>query len=460
MITNDPTRTVMRNEPAPMRVIETALVCGLAFAVVSFGGTNAFLFSAVEILFFAVAAWIALKPEVASGILRPVHVAVPLLLILVVLLELCPLPAGVMAALRGGRTSGDFDPDVLSIVPYETRSKLLILLACFIAFILAVLTAAQRRRKLLLIRSMVILGAVEAFYGLVQYLSKWQTILWYPKKYDLEEATGTYVNRNHFAGLLEMILPFAVCLAFYEAEKAWSRRTRRLNSASNLPALCFWLAVAVVLVAALVFSRSRMGMLAVASSLMVVVSLIALARKTVPAAAAAVFLALSLSLAAWIGLRPAFARFAGVAREFSGPESRFPIWRGAAELIRRHPLVGTGLGTFPIAYTPFQTTFLTQFVNHAHNDYLELASDLGIPVAAVLVGSILGVLAHSLRRFWRTESRLERYVSLACAGSIVAILLHSLADFNLYIPANALIFATILGIAVAPMRELKAEVSA
>jgi O-antigen ligase len=444
-----------------MRVIATALVCGLTFAVVSFGGTNVFLFSAVEILFFAVAAWTALKPTIASGILRPVHVAVPMLLILVVLLELCPLPARVMAALGRGRTSGDSHFGFLSIVPYQTRSELLILLSCSIAFILAVLTAAERRRKLFLIRSMVTLGAVEAFYGLVQYLTKWQTILWYPKKYDLEEATGTYVNRNHFAGLLEMILPFAVCFAFYQAEKVWSnRRRRRINMGANLPALCFWLAVAIVLVAALVFSRSRMGMLAAWSSLVLVIGLIALARKTVPAAVTAVFVMLSLSLAAWIGVRPALTRFTSLGREFSGSESRLPIWFGAAELIRGHPLGGTGLGTFPTAYTPFQTTFLTQFVNHAHNDYLELASDLGIPIAAVLFLSILGVIAHALRRFLRSGSRLERYVSLACGGSIVAILLHSLTDFNLYIPANALIFAVILGIAVAPIREMSAEVSA
>jgi O-antigen ligase len=447
---------------ASTRNMEAALILGLVLAVASFGGTSAVSLAAVETLFFFLAAWMALKPIVPSGILRPRYFIVPVLLVAVALLQLCPLPLGWIRALRGADTSRGLHWGILSIVPYQTRSELLILLACSIAFLLAVLCAAERRRKVFLVRSIVAIGAGEAFYGLIQYLAHWQMILWYPKRYDLAEATGTYVNHNHFAGLLEMILPFAVCLALYEAEKMWSSRRRhhRWKFGANLPHVVLWLEVAVVLLTALVFSRSRMGMLAAAASLVVVIGLIVLARKTVPAAVAIAFLILSFGFAAWIGMQPAFTRFETVRREFSGPESRLSIWPGATEMIRDHPLVGTGLGTFPVAYTPFQATFLTQFVNHAHNDYLETASDLGIPAAALLFLSIVGVATCALRRFLRTASRFDRYVSLACVGSIAAILLHSLSDFNLYIPANALILATILGIAVAPVSETMAEVSA
>ncbi len=447
----------------PANVAEFALIGGIAFAVVTFGGTNVFLFSLVEILFFAIAAWLTLKPSVIRGDLRPIHFAVPIALVSVVLLQLIPFPAAVVGAIRGATNGGDPPSRVLSIVPYETRSELLVLLACVIAFILSVLTATERSRKLILIRWLVGLGAAEAFYGLTQYLTNSQAILWYPKKYDLFEATGTYVNRNHFAGLLEMVLPFAVCLTFYEAEKMGShrRRSRRPQGlGKNFPALALWLGVAIVLMAALVLSRSRMGLLSAASSLVIVIGLMAMTRKGAPLAAAVVFLILSCSFAAWIGVRPAFMRFEGVGQEFSGPESRLSIWPGAVELIRAHPLLGTGLGTFPIAYTAVQSTFLTQFVNHAHNDYLELASDIGIPAAAMLFLSMIGVAGHALRRFLKVSSRFERYVALASVGSIAAILLHSLADFNLYIPANALVFAAVLGIAVAPVAEANPEILA
>jgi O-antigen ligase len=138
-----------------------------------------------------------------------------------------------------------------------------------------------------------------------------------------------------------------------------------------------------------------------------------------------------------------------VNEEYSlGGQSRISMWRDALPLIKDHPLLGAGLGTFPIAYTSGQTAFLGQFVNHAHNDYLEIASDLGIPAALILFGSILFVLARAIRSFLSDERDFERIVALGCVGSIVAILLHSFADFNLYIPANALLFSAILGLAV------------
>jgi putative inorganic carbon (HCO3(-)) transporter len=159
------------------------------------------------------------------------------------------------------------------------------------------------------------------------------------------------------------------------------------------------------------------------------------------------------------------SRFQTVNEEYSlGGQSRISMWRDALPLIKDYPLVGTGLGTFPIAYTRGQTAFLSQFVNHAHNDYLEIASDLGIPAALILFSSILFVLARAIRSFLSAERDFERIVALGCVGSIVAILLHSFADFNLYIPANALLFSAILGLAVSvrnpSMHARSAEIAA
>jgi len=86
-------------------------------------------------------------------------------------------------------------------------------------------------------------------------------------------------------------------------------------------------------------------------------------------------------------------------------------------------------------------------VNHAHNDYLEVASDLGIPAAALFFGSTGALLVRVARKAVSSEVSFERAMALGCLGSIAAILLHSLTDFNLYIPANALVFSLILGLA-------------
>jgi O-antigen ligase len=210
------------------------------------------------------------------------------------------------------------------------------------------------------------------------------------------------------------------------------------------------LSVSVVLCAALIFSRSRMGMLSAASSVLIIFALVMISRfhGRMSSLLAAAFIILSICLAVWIGPGPIVSRFQTVNEEYSlGGQSRLSIWRDALPLLKEHPWLGTGFGTFPIAYTGGQTAFLGQFVNHAHNDYLEFAADLGIPAALILFGSILFILARAIRSFLTGERDFERIVALGCVGSVVAILLHSFTDFNLFIPANALLFSAILGLA-------------
>ncbi len=442
-----------------MTAAEVSLTVGVVLAVAAFGGTEPISFAVVEILFFAVAAWLLLRSGSVAASVRARYLVVPGLLTALALLQLCPLPAGFLSRFAGRANYTGACFSALSFAPYDSRNGLLILLTCFVAFFLAYVVSQDRSRKQRLIFALVALGVAEAFYGLAQYLMNVQKIFWFTKKYDLEEATGTYINRNHFAGFLEMVLPFAVCLAMYEGEKLLARRkhgsghakklTAKLTSDVKTQAVILWLAVAVVLMAAIVFSRSRMGLLAASASLLVVFGLKMLQRKALPAVLGVAFVALSLCLAGWIGLRPALSRFETLGQEFSGDQSRLSMWPGTLKLIAEHPLVGTGLGTFPVVYTEVQTTFLTQFVNHAHNDYLEITSDLGIPAALLLFASIFFVLLHAVRAFLHGEGKYGPAISLACVGSIVAILLHSLTDFNLHIPANALLFAVILGLALA-----------
>jgi O-antigen ligase len=140
------------------------------------------------------------------------------------------------------------------------------------------------------------------------------------------------------------------------------------------------------------------------------------------------------------------ARFENLGEQYeASANNRATIWKDTIRLIDIHPWVGTGLGTFSIAYPAVQTSFEGRLVSHAHNDYLEFASELGIPAALLLFGGIFYLLLQSARSFRRNENRLDRIVALGCFGSILSILLHSLTDFNLQIPANALVFAVVLG---------------
>ena len=440
-----------------LRLLEAGLIVAVSVAVLAFGGTAPSFFAVTQVIIFGLGVVFLLSRQCSRDTSFHVPVATPLLLVALVLLQLCPLPvslAPMFGRVRDELPSGSYF--IISMERYQTVSHLLLLVTYLTAFFLTLFLCRDRNAKKRLVFALVSLGAFEALYGLIQYLTGWQQIFAYVKKYYLEEATGTYINRNHFAGFLEMILPFVIVLALrwtYLLSRNTSGRAgtfRKLISRTELVSVVFWLFLAIVILAALILSRSRMGII---SALVSLVAILALAGTSTVgprarAAVAAVFFLGVLGLVVWIGSDPVMSRFETLGQEYNlSGQSRVSIWHDTLGLIRQHPFLGTGLGSFFVAYTSVQTAFLNLLVEHAHCDYLEVATELGLPGAILVFGSIFWVLAQSARRYGKLEERFDKAVSLACIGSIGAILVHSLADFNLYIPANALVFTMILAMA-------------
>jgi putative inorganic carbon (hco3(-)) transporter len=443
---------------ATSALMEVLLILGIFITVGAFGGTEPASFAIVEALILAAAVLLVASPGTVELRSLMKTALVPAVFVSVILVQLCPIPRSLLEHFGRQADPGTSAATLhLSMEAYSTRTDLLIALTCSAAFCLAQVIGRDRQRKRRLIYSLIALGCFEAFYGLFQYLSGWQQIFTYVKKYDLAEATGTYINRNHYAGLLEMLLPLSLALAFYEytnverGQRQARARAGRMVTRTGFQRLVLWFSTAVVIFGALVFSRSRMGIIAGCLSLLTMFGFIAASRFRVRnlLILSAAFILTGFCFALWIGPGPITERFQGIEQEYSlGDQSRLSIWRDDLNLVRRHPWLGTGLGTFPIAFTAVQTTFLGQFVNHAHNDYLELASDVGIPAALMLFAAIGFVFMRAVRTFLSGEGNFERIVALGCVGSMTAMLLHAMADFNFYIPANALVFSTILGLAV------------
>jgi O-antigen ligase len=446
------------------KIIEASLIFCVTAAVLAFGGAEPISFAVVEIVLLGtvLAVLVGSKDFEWAGSLR--DAAVPASLIALVLFQLVPLPVALVRFLRPdnptvgatlpGSDSHSFSS--LSIAAYNTRIHLILVVCCVAVFFFARMLGQDRARRRRLVTWLAALGTFEALYGLVQYLTGWQKIFGYVKKYNLEEATGTYINRNHFAGFLEMVIPFGVALVLYENAKLPRKvgpgrnvnaRIKRMLGGRNLSRMGLWLLAATVMVAGLFFSLSRMGIISGVASLAVMAAFAGFQRKA-GLWVAAVIMACGIILVLWMGAGPVLGRFGIISEEYASVnESRWSLWKDTARLIGGHPLLGSGLGTFPVAFTRVQSTFLGQFVNHAHNDYLELASDLGIPAAALFFGSTGALLVRVARKAGSSEVSFERAMALGCLGSIAAILLHSLTDFNLYIPANALVFSLILGLA-------------
>ena len=440
-----------------LRLLEVGLMGAVFVAVLAFGGTAPSFFALTQVIVLGLGVLFLLLgqfPPVSS-----VHfpIAIPLLLVALVLLQVCPLPvslAPVFGRAREGLPNASYF--TVSMAPYQTLSHLLLLVTYLTAFFLTLLLCRNLRAKKRLVYALVALGVFEALYGLIQYLTGWQRIFTYVKKYYLEEATGTYINRNHFAGCLEMILPFAAAFALRWTASVFKNSSgkavtlRKIVSKTELVFLMFWLFLAILLFAALVLSRSRMGIISAVVSLAAILLLAGTSsmRAGTRVAVAALFFLAVLGLIVWIGSEPVMSRFETLGQEYNlSGQNRISIWRDTLGLIRHHPLLGTGLGSFPVVYPSVQTAFLTLLVEHAHCDYLEVVSDLGFPGGLVVFGSIFWVLTKTVRHYGNAEVHVDKAVSLGCVGSIAAILVHSLADFNLYIPANALVFTILLAVA-------------
>lgn len=439
------------------RVVEAGLFAAVALAVLAFGGTapRFFAITQVIILTLGILQLFVGKSSSAPSVRFPV--TVPFLLIALVLLQIVPLPISLAHAFGvSGTDTPARSSFTISADPYQTVSQLLNLVTYLTAFYIVLLVCADHRAKRRLVVTLLAIGTFEAFYGLIQYLTGWQQIFSYVKKFYLEDATGTYINRNHFAGLLEMILPFAVVFALQHTWTLHRGRdeehsaARRLLSSAEFPFLLFWIFLAAVLFAALVSSHSRMGILSALVSLIAVLTLAGTSTFSAKAriAVGALLLLGMVGLAVWVGSDPAIRRFETLNDQYTHPgQDRLSIWRDTLHLIRRHPVLGSGFGAFQTVYPSVQTAFLNNVVDHTHCDYLEVATELGLPGGVLVFGAIFWVFAQTFRRCRKRGADYDKGVCFACLGSIAAILLHSLADFNLYIPANALMFVMILALA-------------
>ena len=283
---------------------------------------------------------------------------------------------------------------------------------------------------------LVVVAVLESLVGVTQHLGRGPGA----------DVSGTYVNHNHYAGFLEMTLPFAVAYAVLIFRRASQGRGGEGVRTLLRPAA---IAVAALIFLAILLSYSRMGLAATSGSLLVMVLLGfgpgASWRRNIPVIGAlAVALVLVLLFLIPAGFLDRYALVAGV--EGLETEGRVTLWAETLQLIRDYPVFGCGMGAYESAFLAYKQSMPLVTDNYAHNDYLQLWAEggvLGFGLGVALILLFVGRAGHLARN--ASESRL-RYLALASTGAFAAILLHSLTDFNLYIPANAMLLAWVAGL--------------
>jgi O-antigen ligase len=342
-----------------------------------------------------------------------------------------------------------------SLVPVRTLQAGLELLPYVIIGFLIVRTVHHRDQYRRILIVLIGMGFFESFYGLFELSRSNPRVLFYKKIYNLDSLTGTFINRNHLSGYLEMILPLAVGLVlaridfFAVAGKGWRDKVVQFVGPGVSQNILVTLA-AVVISLGIVLSRSRSGAFALVFGFILFFGLTVLyfgrvrARQVWMRNFLAVTFWMVVLLSLYVGIGATIQRF-GADNFLQG--GRPVYWKNVLGIIGRFPLLGTGLGTFGHVYPAFEAAGAGEGVLlHAHNDYLEFASELGL-VGTLLLGGAVFLLLLKAFLMWRTRVNPEMK-SLALGGlvSLFLILFHSLTDFNLQIPANRLLFTVVLAL--------------
>jgi O-antigen ligase len=298
-------------------------------------------------------------------------------------------------------------------------------------------------------------AALAASYAVAQFFRHsnqvWNLSAPYPGR-----GTGTYINPDHLAGFLELVLPLPLALLL---AGRISVVTRIILGYATLTIL-----------GGLVVTFSRGGWVAAAVGLMVLLGFLLCHRNhrvtaiivlVVLVGGGAVFTKYYLSNSVTFTRRMQAADRSNQVVEITDASSRLETWAGAVRMWRDHPWWGVGPGQFDYRFRQYRPEALQTRPDHVHDDYLELLAEMGLVGAAIVVVGA-GLFIFGLKQTWPHVRRAEndfgsgmstRYaLFLGAISGLSALAVHSLVDFNLHIPANALAGTVVLGMLASNLR--------
>lgn len=440
------------------------LFCFVLFAI-PYGTVEAWWESCFELVIFSLTAlWIVEGALSGAWQVSGVRLFIPLLaLAAFAFIQTVPLGAGQSAGITFQRT--------LSVDPYETQRFALKLLALGLAGMLLLRYAANRRRTSLLILTIISVGIASAIFGLIRQTAQHDAVGFALPFLRQGEGYGQFINRNHFAFLMEMTLGLATGLVI----TGGVRRDRML----------IYLAAIAPLWAALVLSNSRGGIFSLLSQVFFLALLVGntpkkkanisddadeaeeswfsrLNQSRVARAALAFCLVLVLAVSiVWMGGDMLANRMETLPQEVDGEvksanaptgngTSRVEVWTATLSLIKAHLIRGSGLGAYKTAIPAHHQASGEMVPEEAHNDYLELLASGGL-IGCLLAAWLLLAFFKTARERLRAAEPVQRAVCYGALTGMFGAAVHSLVDFGLHITINALVFTALAAIATVQM---------
>jgi hypothetical protein len=423
------------------RAIFILAVAAIVLTTIAYGGVHQPVISAFYLIVAAMALlWIA--NALRSGTVRISRSMLPVTLFL----------AGGYGLLQSFSVGNISDPAGLSgvhwsisIEPFTTQVWALhfIWLGVYFALLLTSIDRFSRLKAILF--SIIFFGFVYAFYAILQGILSPRSI------YGIYEAAspyGSFVNRHNFAAFMELVLAIPIAML----------ATGQIKNDQRL----LYIAAIIIMGVALLLSGSRGGLVAVTAEILIILLLASGNRGrrdiVIKFSFAAALLATMVAGAFFVGGETSISRVADSADSRDVSSDRFHIWAGAVRVAAEHLPLGSGLGTFGVAYTEFDTANGLERVEQAHNDFLQVVTDAGIP--GILIGSyFLFLFGSELRRNVRNQDPFKRSVAIGAGAGCIAVLVHSLFDFVLHTTAISVMFLSVLSLLAASGRAFSDEKS-
>lgn len=459
------------------KIIEIGLIFLIVFTPLAFGSVHVWAYTLMELtVLFLITLW--LLKMIHQGEVRipktPLNISL-LIFFLLLLFQLIPLPDGVLKLISPSafqihsETINSINPtdntinymNVLSLSPYLSKIALL-KISTYIGVFFLVSNLKQEKSINRLILAIIAVGSFEAIYGLLEFLSGHQYIFWFKKIHYTTVPTGTYINRNHFAGYLEMVIPLTLGMLIIQLQRGqsnlivsgnpinWRNKFRQLTAQWNNMATLL-LFTAIIMSVALIMSLSRMAVFSLTASILLFGFLLIIQRNRKKSMwiVVIIFFGGIILYGTWLGMDPIFKRFSAIQTDIVSESGRPALWKDTANLIKDYPILGTGIGTYVQTFPKYKTIKADVIYDHAHNDYLELISETGFVGFLIIITGIGAFFIMAIKGLTK-KSNIHSYgITLGGFVATFAIALHSFTDFNLHIPANALLLSIVLGLTTA-----------
>jgi O-antigen ligase len=323
-----------------------------------------------------------------------------------------------------------------SAYAYITKYEVLQYVSYGIVLLIAAECVREEVARKTFALSVIVFGVLYAFFAMAQALTSEGKFFWFYTPRFHGSIYGSYVNRNHYAGLMEMLVPFPLVVSMGHLQRGGKR------------ALVAF--VAILMAGTIFLSGSRGGMIAFIVEIVVFAALTLMQKRNPRIALGLIAICvLVLGFLIFLGRGEVLGRLGDL-----GPGIRLNMTKDCLKMFAHRPLWGWGLGTFPAIYPSYRSFYTNLFVNEAHNDYAQLLVETGLLGFGLMLWFLVRLYQYGLPTSRRWELRWDGAVSLAALLGCTGILFHSLVDFNLQIPANAALFYVLCGLAASPLTKV------